>query len=180
MPPKKSIKKRCRRRLGARSYKNYSEEMLLLAVDFVRNKNATSYDAEKQFGIPRRTIENRVKNIHSDKPGPRFRLSPEEENKFVKVLIAAGDYGCPLSQLDLKLAVYDYLKKNNKTYVFNNKLPGDWWVKNFLERHKDQLTLRSTQNITKARAEKCLEEFKEYFENLEMSLQNIPPTNIIN
>lgn len=180
MPPKSNIKKRCRRRIGARPYKNYSEEMLLMAVDLVKNKHTTSYDAEKQFGIPRRTIENRVKNLHSPKPGPRFRLSEEEELKLVKVLIAAGDYGSPLSQLDFKLVVYDYLKKNNKTYIFNYKSPGDWWIRNFLERHKDKLTLRSIQNITKARAEKTLDEFKEYFNNLESSLQNIPPSNILN
>lgn len=154
--------------------------MLLLAIESVKNKKCTSYDAEKQFGIPRRTIDKRIKNLHSDKPGPRFRLSSDEENQFVKVLIAAGDFGCPLSQLDFKLTVWDYLKKNNKTYIFNDKPPGDWWVRNFLQRYKDQLTLRSTQNITKARAEKTLEEFEEYFLNLEISLRDIPPSNIMN
>lgn len=100
--------------------------------------------------------------------------------KFVKILIAAGDFGCPLSQLDLKLEVYDYHKKNNKTYIFNDQVPGDWWVKHFLERHRDQHTLMSTQNITKARTETTLDEFKAYFENLEISLQNVPPKNVIN
>lgn len=180
MPPKSNIKKRCRRRLGARQYKNYSDEMMLMAVELIKNKSISSYDAEKQFGIPRRTIEKKVKNLHSNKPGPRFRLTEEEEIKFVKVLVAAGDYGCPLSQLDLKLVVYDYIKKNNKAHLFNNKTPSDWWVRNFLERHKEKLTLRSTQNITKARAEKTLDEFKEYFKYLELSLQNIPPSNILN
>lgn len=98
MPPKR-LKKRNRRRLRARSYENYSEEMLLLAVDLVKNKTTTFYDAEKQFGIPRWTIEKRVKNLHTDKPGPRFRLCKEEEEKFVKVLIAAGDFGCPSVRL---------------------------------------------------------------------------------
>lgn len=130
-PNNTQTKKRNRRRIGARPYKNYTEEMLLLAIESVKNKKCTSYDAEKQFGIPRRTIDKRIKNLHSDKPGPRFRLSSDEENQFVKVLIAAGDFGCPLSQLDFKLTVWDYLKKNNKTYIFNDKPPGDWWVRNF-------------------------------------------------
>lgn len=56
-------KKRDRRRLGARPYKNYTDEMLTLAIDMVQNKNMSSYDAEKNFGIPRRTIERKTKNF---------------------------------------------------------------------------------------------------------------------
>ncbi|CAK1577990.1 unnamed protein product [Parnassius mnemosyne] len=173
-------KKRNRSKIGARAYKNYSEEMLTLAVEMVRNKNVSSYDAEKQFGIPRRTIEKRAKNLHTNKPGPRYRFTEEEELQFVKVLIVASEFGCPLTQLDFRMIVFDYLKNNNKAYIFNDNPPGDWWVKNFLIRHHDKLTVRSTQNIKKARAEKSLQDFKIYFENLKSCVEDLPATHILN
>lgn len=177
MPPKK---KRSRRRPGARPYRNYSDDMLALAIEMVKNKRMNSYEAQKSFGIPRRTIEKKIKGLHSDKPGPRFKLNDDEESKFVNVLIAAADYGSPLTQLDLRLVVYEYLKKNNKADIFDNKPPGDWWVKHFLDRHRDELTTRSTQNIKRARAEKTLDEFKDYFQNLETSIKDVPPSHIMN
>ncbi|XP_045778128.1 uncharacterized protein LOC123876045 [Maniola jurtina] len=173
-------KKRNRRKIGARPYKNYSEEMLLLAVEMFLTKKVSSYDAEKQFGIPRRTIEKRAKNLHTSKPGPRYRFTEEEESQFVKVLIVASEFGCPLTQLDFRMIVFDYLKKKNKAYIFNDNPPGDWWVKNFLIRHHDKLTVRSTQNIKKARAEKSLQDFQIYFENLKSCVKDLPATHILN
>lgn len=125
-------------------------------------------------------MKKKIKKIHSDKPGPPFRLTPEEEMDFVKVLIVASEYGAPLTQLDLRLVVYNYLKKNNKGDVFDDKLPGEWWVKNFIERHRDQLSMRAIQNIKRARAEKTVSEFEQYFSNLESVLENVPPTHVIN
>lgn len=60
----KTTKRKKRRVLGSRSYKNYSEEMLELAVDMIEMKRMTSREAEKRFGIPRRTILNKVKKVH--------------------------------------------------------------------------------------------------------------------
>lgn len=47
-------------------------------------------------------------------------------------------------------------------------------------RHADELSLRTTQNISKARAEKGPQEVAEYFENLSTRLKNIPAENIAN
>lgn len=176
MPPKK----RDRRKLGARPYKNYTDEMMALAIEMVKTKRMTSYEAEKNFHIPRRTIEIKVNKIHSDKPGPPFKLAPEEELNFVKVLIVASDYGAPLTQLDLRILVHEYLKKNNRSDTFHDKMPGEWWVKNFIERYRDKLSLRAVQNIKRARAEKTQSEFQQFFNNIESVLENVPPTHILN
>ncbi|KAJ8710650.1 hypothetical protein PYW08_009165 [Mythimna loreyi] len=57
------------------------------------------------------------------KPGPPQKLSEEEQLNFVKVLIAASDFGAPLSLMDLRILVHEYLVKNNRTYAFDGKLP---------------------------------------------------------
>lgn len=71
---------------------------------------------------PRRTILIKVKEYHNKNVGTPIRLSLEEEKSIVQALIAAGEYGCPLTKLDLRLTVFDYLKKNNRENLFNGKL----------------------------------------------------------
>lgn len=112
-PKSKSRKKvrKSRRRLGARQYKNYSTEMLELAIDLVMKKQLSAREAERQFAIPKQTIINKVNNCHAKSVGCPTRLSANEEAKVIKVLISAGEFGCPLTKLDLRLVVFDYLKK---------------------------------------------------------------------
>lgn len=171
---------RSRRKLGSRSYKNYTIEMLNVALDLVSRKKISSLEAEKRFHIPRRTIENKVKQKHIKKAGGQQRLSIAEEQQIVKVLICCSDFGSPLSRFELSLVVHDYLKKNKKEHLFQGKLPGKWWIRNFLARHKDSLTTRAVQNIKRARAETTIADFALYFNNLRTSLQDIPPKNILN
>lgn len=67
--------------------------MLQLAVQLVRDKKISSRDAEKQFNIPRRSLLNKINKCHEKPVGSPQRLTVEEEQKIVKVLIAAGDFG---------------------------------------------------------------------------------------
>lgn len=43
--------------------------------------------------------------------GGQKRLTDEEEEKLVNVLIAAGNYGRPLTKFDLKMLVFQYFQK---------------------------------------------------------------------
>ncbi|KAL4719073.1 hypothetical protein ACJJTC_011537 [Scirpophaga incertulas] len=169
-----------RRQLGSRTYRNYSEEMLKLACQSVESGQISSRDAERQFGIPRRTIVNKIKNKHSKSVGHPTVLSADEEAQIVRVLRATSDFGSPLTKVDLKLLVHEYLKKNSRDQKFKNRIPGDAWVQGFLGRHADELSLRTTQNISKARAEKGPQEIAEYFENLSKTIKDIPAENIVN
>lgn len=137
-------------------------------------------EAEKRFHIPRRTIENKVKGLHMKPPGAQLRLSNSEEKDIVDVLIAAADFGSPLSRLDLRILIFEYLNKNRRSCLFSGKIPGKWWVRHFFTRNKDALTERAVQNIKKARAEKTVEEFENYFSNLERTVLDVPPQNILN
>ncbi|CAH2094324.1 unnamed protein product [Euphydryas editha] len=163
----------------SRNYKNYTPEKLELAVDLVKKK-INSSEAERRFLIPRRTIENKVKGLHLKLPGGQLRLLDSEEKDIVDVLIAAADFGSPLSRLDLRILIFEYLNKNCRSYLFSNKIPGKWWVRNFLSRNKDALTERAVQNIKKVRAEKTVGEIENYFNNLERTVLDVPPRNILN
>lgn len=158
----------------------HSDDMVQLAVGLLRDKKISSYDAEKRFGIPRRTLLDKLHEKHPKTVGGPTRLSEEDEQKFVNVIIAAGDFGSPLSLLDLKLVVHRYLQNSGRESVFNGKPPGDKWVRLFLQRHNHQLTHRQIQNIKRARAAKTCNEIKAYFENLQITLNGVPRENILN
>lgn len=57
-------------------------------------------------------------------------------------------------------------------------MPGYRWVRSFMNRHN--FTQRATQNIKRCRAEKSVAELIDFYKNLENSLQNVPPQNILN
>lgn len=107
------------------------------------------------------------------------RLTAKEENDIIKVLIAAADFGSPLTALDLWIMVHKYLQKNGRD-IFNGKMPGEKWAYGFIKRHRNLLSLRVTSNIKKARAEKSCPEMREYFSYLKESLKEVPKENILN
>lgn len=59
-------------------------------------------------------------------------------------------------------------------------MPGPDFIKCFLNRHKNEIASRLSQNIKRSRAAVSLEIIEAYFNELEVSLQEIPLCNIIN
>ncbi|XP_052738248.1 uncharacterized protein LOC128198204 [Bicyclus anynana] len=161
-----------------RQYVNYSAEMLNVAVDLVKSKKISSYEAEKQFGIPRRTILNKCNDHHQKAVGHPTLLSAEEEILIADTVKVSAEFGSPLTLLDLRIVVYHHLENNGKSHIFHGKMPGERWARNFLRRHK--MTQRITQNIKKSRASKSVAELNEYFKHLEVEIANVPPSNLLN
>ncbi|CAG5035665.1 unnamed protein product [Parnassius apollo] len=77
--------------------------MLDLAVGYVKNKKMSSREAEKHFGIPRRTLLNKVQELHQKKIGAPTRLTEEEEKNIVKVAVATVEPGKSVSISDFGL-----------------------------------------------------------------------------
>ncbi|KAJ8919422.1 hypothetical protein NQ315_016517 [Exocentrus adspersus] len=74
-----------------------------------------------------------------------------------------------------------YLEKSGKTIpTFPNQTPERDWCLNFIEGHKGNLSHRSCKNIKGVRAQKTDEGIIAYFENLEKSLEGIPPERVLN
>ena len=59
-------------------------------------------------------------------------------------------------------------------------MPGEDWASSFMRRHKDRIKNRLCQNISKKRAGVGHEAINLYFQELEKSLDGVPPENIIN
>jgi hypothetical protein len=158
----------------------YTPEDMLAAVDKVKNEGWTAARAAREFGIPRITLVDNVKGTH--KTGVIGRptvLSKCEEEVLVSRIVLFGQYNYPVSKRHLRDMVKAYLDKKRDT-VFKDNRPGKNWVKAFLNRHKDQVVVRTATNIRRSRAAVSPDEIRQYFANLQRELEGVPARNIFN
>jgi hypothetical protein len=108
-------------------------------------------------------------------------LTSTEEKKIVDALIFGANYGIPFTENDLRRFVQNYLnRKGVRLLTFVNNLPGKDWTKRFLLRNKQHLTIRLSENTKRCRAQINVDKVNEYFDNLEVTLAGVPPSNIVN
>lgn len=169
-----------KRKLGARKYGDYSTENLAACLNDIRTKKMSQRDSEKHYNIPRSTIKNKLKEKHLRQPGHPTVFSASEENSFAEHIVNLADFGFPVTSLDLRFVIKAYLDKKGVTVrQFKNNIPGPDWVKSFLKRHHT-LTMRTSSNIKKVRAALDSDQVNKYFDNLELTLTDVDPSNIWN
>lgn len=165
---------------GARQNRKYSEVNLKKAVRDVINNKLSLREASEKYGVPIMTISDHKRGKHTGKYGGQTVLNDAEEEKLSKVLQLCADWGQPLKKIDIQLVVQGYLNRLGKREKrFKNNCPGKEWIISFLKRHKE-LTVKMCENIKRARAGVTRETIKEYFDELEATLDGVPPENIIN
>lgn len=173
-----------KKRLGSRNYKNYSEETLRACLASIENKEFTQRKASEEYGIPRRTIINRLRCLRSKMPsrppGAPTTFTIEEEALFVDCIIRLSEFGFPLTVFDLRSVIRSYLEKiGRKVSKFRDNCPGTEWVSSFLKRHAC-LSQRFAANIKRNRASVDMNTITAYIQNLEKVVKDIPPENIWN
>ena len=166
--------------LGARCYKDYSNEKLEECLREVKRGALTQRAAAEVFNIPRSTIKNKLAGKHSKPVGRPPVLSYGEERLILQRVQLLCDYGFPATPQDVRHLIKSYLDTKNRTVLqFNDNLPSSDYMSFFLERHKD-FTKRLTSNVKRARAEVDESVLREYINNLTSELEEIPPSNIRN
>ena len=170
-----------KRSIGTRRYRDYTEETLQNALRRIREGGISLTRASEIFNIPRRSLFNKLQGLHQGTVGAPIALDLAEERHFVDLLIACADYGFPLTVLDLRVIVRDYLNRSGQTIkVFSDNMPGVDWCFAYLERHKNLLTQRACQNIKSVRAQTTDEAIEEYFNRLKVHIEGVPSTHILN
>ncbi|KAK7449346.1 hypothetical protein BaRGS_00040031 [Batillaria attramentaria] len=135
----------------------------------------------KKLGIARSTLQNKLKNQHTKKVGRPCVLSKVEEIAIAEHLVATSEWGFPFDRMDIMFVVKAFLDKQGRIVErFKNNLPGHDWLYSFLNRHADTLKMKLCQNIRRKRTGFSRENVKTYFNNLQETLKNVPPENIIN
>ncbi|CAH2015409.1 unnamed protein product [Acanthoscelides obtectus] len=168
------------RLLGARHFKNYSEGKLQQAVDEIKSKPISLCSAAKKYQIAKNTLRNKIHGNHTRRHGKPRVFSEDEEESFAGHLIALSAFGFPVTAEGLKVCVKAYLdRQGRKVSCFNNNYPGPDSVASFLKR-LSELSQRFSQNISHARAGIDEAVINEYFDNLQIELEGLPPANIYN
>lgn len=169
-----------KRKIGGRRYVQYSTETLGNAVNAVI-RGMSYKEASETYNIPVVTLWRKMNNKNPKKYGGQPVLNSVEENAIVEAVITAAEWGYPYEKEDIKCLVKSYLDRAGKVVKkFHNNIPGKDWCDDFLKRHKDVLKVRLAENIKRSRAAVSRPVLNEYFDKLEVSLQNVPPQNFIN
>lgn len=169
-----------RKKLGPRGNRNYDPEYLNRAVSSVRRGILSIRQASEQYAVPYTTLNRWVKNNDLLAYGRPPVLGPLEEARLVEALLTCAEWGFPMKSYDVRYLVQQYLNKCGKREKrFKNNLPGLDWFKSFMRRHPN-LTIKFAENTKRVRAAVTYEVVEAYFANLESSLVDVQPFNILN
>ena len=166
---------------GPKPPKPYTLEDLHEAVGRVKDGEPCKVVA-RELHIPHRTLRNHVSGVRKTTVVGRQRaLLPEEELSIAQHIVTFADFGYAFEKNDLKVFVKSFLDKaGRESPYFIDNLPGDEWVRSFIQRHSDMLSLRTCQNISRKRAAVSCEVVNKFFDNLEVTLAGVRPENIVN
>lgn len=169
-----------KKKLGGRTYRDYPDGKLEECLEAIKSKRMTQRQAAEFYKIPRSTLKYKLSGAHSKNCGRSPVLSEEEEKAFEEHIVKLGEFGFPVVEMDVRMAVKYYLdKKGAIVKIFKSNLPGYEWMKSFLKRHPS-LTCRFSTNIKKNRAAVSEDTICEYMDNLKVSIDGIPPERVYN
>ncbi|KAL0861406.1 hypothetical protein ABMA27_008950 [Loxostege sticticalis] len=129
--------------------------------------NCSISEIAKQYNINKSVLYRHNKKLMK-KQGGQNALDEDTEHYIVQYLNVCSDWGYPLNTYDLRIM------------RFKDNMPGPDFASRFLKRHKDSISLRLCQNIKKSWARVSSDTIEKYFEELEETLKEIDPNNIIN
>ena len=85
------------------------------ALQAVKDKRMSLRDAQKEYGVPKTTLIDRLAGRRGAKLGRTTVLSEEEEEYLVERILVMGEWGFPLAKRDLTHIVKDYLDRQGRT-----------------------------------------------------------------
>lgn len=91
-----------KKKVGTRTYANYSDASVEEALLKISDGELSILAASKKYGIPYGTLHNRYHGKHSKVVGGQTVFSNEEEKSILNAVIKCGDWGFPLSLMDLR------------------------------------------------------------------------------
>ena len=132
-----------KRKDDARTYQNYTADMLNEALTQIAEGKLPLNKASKQYNIPYGTLHNKFHGKHVQSNGGQTAQSAVEESASIQSLTTCSDWGFTLSLLDLRLFVKSHLDRQSRNVDrFSNNIPGVDWAYSFLKRNKGTIGQR--------------------------------------
>ena len=160
-----------KRKLGSRSYGNFSQEQVENALRDVANDTLSLRAAAKTYNVPYGPLNNRYHGRKTKKTGGQTVLTANEEVAILKSILQCSDWGFPLTPQDLRMFIKSYLDKTGKViHRFKDNLPGPDLVSGFLKRHRNSTGKRLASNISTNRSQVTSVVIENYFKNMRETL----------
>nr|CAH7747809.1 unnamed protein product [Callosobruchus chinensis] len=163
---------------------------MISAVAAVQTKKMGYLKASKTFSVPRATLFRFVKEKTDsiaevvDKPiGRKPVLDRDIESHLVDYILVMEGLFYGLTRMDLRRLAYQVAVQNNIENPFREGVAGRYWLKGFLKRHQNILSVRQPTGTSYARRNGFTRErMNEFYNNLEtiQSTTSFPPSRIFN
>jgi hypothetical protein len=132
---------------------NYDADKIQQYVEEVK-AGKTIYSVSKEHGIPKETLRRWVVSPPGRVgSGGMTVLTAEEETLVVTAIKFLSKCGYPQDRADIKDMVQSFLNLVSRKTPFLDNRPGNDWVRLFEQRHNHAITKRTSELLTKARAE---------------------------
>lgn len=158
----------------------YTADDLDRAVALCRDRGMAVAKAARVCGVPRITLDDKLKGRHQRKNGRPTALTKLEEMTLVDQIVLLGKFNFPLTKRHLRDMVKSYLDRKERETRFPKNRPGKKWAISFVKRHADKIVLRRASNIRRSRAAVSPAVMRAFFANLAKELDGVPPTHIFN
>lgn len=164
-----------------RRYKKYDQDIINKAVEeYLICRQGNLGEIAKKYGI-HKSVLYRHSTRNMKPQGGQRALSDEAERYLIENINKCAEWGYLLDVMDLRYLIKMYLDKIGICHkTFKNIYPGPDFIQFFLKRHKNEISQRICENIKRVRAKVSPDTIKEYFKELEKSLDGVPASNVIN
>lgn len=100
-------------KIGSRAYKNYDDVALNEALTKIAEGDLSMLAASKKYKISYGTLYNKFNGKHVNKSGHPTTFSTKDEMDFLTAAMKCGQWGFPLSLMDLRLVLYFNYKSSD-------------------------------------------------------------------
>ena len=114
---------------------DYRKEKLSDAVKSVKKGERNILQAATEFGVPRSTLTDKLKNNHPGVYGKKTALSSEDEEILVGYINYMASINHPLSVSDIKIFAWSVGKRSSDPDCFGKNGPTHKWWRGFRDRH---------------------------------------------
>lgn len=137
--------------------KEYSPEDLKAAIEDVKSKTLSSYQAAECYGVPRGTLARHLVNINCNKigSGRPTRLTREQKESLMIIARTFSEFGFGLNKSEFMQLAEQFIEKCDVSHHFKDGKPGEEWYVSFMNRWKDELSKRTPELLTLTRALSC-------------------------
>jgi helix-turn-helix, Psq domain len=107
-----------------RKPKQYDKRTLNDALLQIKSGNISAFKASRLYSIPRSTLSNRLRDLHTGIHGSSPILSPQIENEIANWIIDCARWGVPKTRLEVLGAAAELSKLNDEdAQQFRKDLP---------------------------------------------------------